>query len=151
MAKLLIFRFSYIKHFFPWLFVEELAYSWPACFENLSLSLLHSSPCLSVQDGVRAKNTPSGLTLSNWHSQAVKLTANGVWPSKWTGHNKPLTQGSPSVTAYVSTHSYTHTESTYTHQKDNAPRILQLLNTHTLSQTAREHHLHPPTSLLWLG
>lgn len=93
--------------FFSWLFVEELAYSWPACFENLSLSLLYSSACLSVQDGFRGKNTPSDLTLSGWHSQAVKLTANGAWPSKWTGHNKPLTQGSPSVTAYVSTHSYT--------------------------------------------
>lgn len=55
MAKLLIFRFSYIKQFFFWLFVEELAYSWPACFENLSLSLLYSSLCLSVQDGFGGK------------------------------------------------------------------------------------------------
>lgn len=118
--------------------MEELAYSWPACFENLSLSLLYSSPCLSVQDGFRGKNTPSDLTLSGWHSQAVKLTANGVWPSKWTGYNKPLTQGSPYVTGYVSAHSYTRIEK-HTHQKDNAPHILSLLNTHTLT------HRHRPS------
>lgn len=67
-------------------------------------------PAFLFRMASEAKNTPSDLTLSSWHSQAVKLTANGVWPSKWTGHNKPLTQGSPSVTAYVSAHSYAHVE-----------------------------------------
>lgn len=137
--------------FFSWMFVEELAYSWPACFENLSLSLLYSSPCLSVQDGFRGKkNTPSGLTLSSWHSQAVKLTANGIWPSKWTGHNKALTQGSPSVTAYVSTRSYKHTEKHIYTSKGQRTAILLLLNTHTLTHST-DHPVHAPTSLLWLG
>lgn len=85
--------------FFSWLFVEELAYSWPACFENLSLSLLYSSPCFSAQDGFRSKNTSSDLTLAGWHSQAVKLRANEVWASKWTGHNTTLTQRSTSAAA----------------------------------------------------
>lgn len=112
MAKLLIFTFSKIKikHFFsPGCLWKELAYSWPACFEKLSLSLLHSAP---VHAGVRGKNTPSGLTPSNWHSQVIELTVNGVWPAKWTGHNKPLTRGSPSVT-HIHTHrhrkAHTHT------------------------------------------
>lgn len=135
--------------FFSWMFVEELAYSWPACFENLSLSLLYSSPCLSVQDGFRGKNTPSDLTLSSWHSQAVKLTASGVWPSKWTGHNKALTQGSPSVTAYVSTHSYRHIEKHIYTWKGQSITILLLLNTHTLTHST--DHVHAPTLLLWLG
>lgn len=120
--------------FFSWLFVGELAYSWPACFENLSLSLLYSSRCLSAKDGFRGKNTPSDLTLSSWHSQAVKLTANCIWPSKWTGHNKPLAQGSPSVTASVSTHSDPHVEMW---------RWLLLLNRHRTSVAS--------SYLLWLG
>lgn len=140
--------------FFLRLFVEELAYSWPACFENLSLSLLYSSRCLSAQDGFRGKNTPSDLTLSSWHSQAVKLTANGVGPSKWTGHNKALTQGSPSVTAYASAHSYAHAEK-HTHtskgQCSPLPSAIKYPYTHIHTHTHSDHRLHPPTSLLWLG
>lgn len=51
-AKLLMFKFSYIKQFFflPRVFVEELAYSWFTCFEKLSLSLLCGSHCLSEQE-----------------------------------------------------------------------------------------------------
>lgn len=78
--------------FFPGLF----AYSWSACFENLSLSLLYSSPCLPAQDGFGGKkklNTASHVTLSSGRSQTVKLTTNGVRPGKLTGHDTPLAEG----------------------------------------------------------
>lgn len=116
--------------FSPGCLWKELAYSWPACFENLSPSLLHSAP---VHAGVRGKNSPSGLTPSNWHSQVIELTVNGVWPGKWSGHNKPLTRGSPSVT-----HTHTH-----------IPLIQFLSNTHTLTQTWLPSSCFSP--LAWLN
>lgn len=124
MAKLLIFRFSHIKQgFFPGCLWKSLHIHGPPVLRTCHWACYIARPAFLFRMASEAKkNTPSGLTLSSWHSQAVKLTANGIWPSKWTGHNKALTQGSPSVTAYVSTHSYRHIEkNAYTHQKDNAP------------------------------
>lgn len=137
MAKLLIFRFSYIKHFFPpWLFMEELCIFMARLFWEPV-----TEPVLSAQDGVRAKNTPSDPTPSSWHSRAATLTADGVRPGKWTGHKTPLTGvGSGGVTFChcLSIHSFIHIGRKHTcpHQKDNTPHILPLLNTHTLSQNS---------------
>ena len=135
MAKLLIFTFSKmkIKLFSPGCLWKELAYSWPACFENLSPSLFHSA---SVHAGVRGKNTPSGQMPSNWHSRLIELTVSGAWPGKWTGHNEPLTWGSPSVT-----HTHTHTHRRTMHPSSSCYQILI---------RSRRCSVHPPASLLWL-
>lgn len=124
MAKLLIFRFSHIKQLFLFFFFFFLAVCRRACIfmARLFLRTCHwacyiALPAFLFRMASEAKNTPSGLTLSSWHSRAVKLTANRLRPSKWTLHNAPLTQGSLSVTACVSTHSYTHVEKAHLHIK----------------------------------
>lgn len=88
--------------FFPKPFCGEACIFMARLFwEPVTEPVISTLP-LSVQ-GLEAK-TPSDLTVSSWHSLAVKLTANGIWLCKLTGHNKVLTRGSPSVPVCRSIH-----------------------------------------------
>lgn len=136
MAKLLIFRFSYIKRFFPTLAVYGRT--------------LHIHGPLVLRTCHWVCSICSGRRQSQKHSirpNTVQLTQSGSNTDSrrspaWQMNRTPLTgwKGEEGVTFChcLSIHSFIHIGRKYTcpHQKNNAPHILPLLNTHTLSQNS---------------
>lgn len=128
---------------------KNFAYSWPACFENLSLSLFYLLRTASEPKTLHQTQRRPADTVGQQHWQP---TESGLANEPDIKHHWREGRGGGGVTFChcLSIHSFIHIGRKHTcpHQKDNTPHILPLLNTHTLSQNSP--CIHPLLSFGWV-
>lgn len=125
---------------------KNFAYSWPACFENLSLSLFYLLRTASEPKTLHQTQRRPADTVGQQHWQP---TESGLANEPDIKHHWREGRG-VTFCHCLSIHSFIHTGRKHTcpHQKgQRAPHPTTIKYPYALT----EQPLHPPTALLWLG